>query len=91
MSNYFYKLDNNVEKLIDVFYKYMFSEQPALMEYNLKQGGISNLGKWFYQEGIQRMFKKYYFTSQDFTILIANFMLYGLSALFIAAVCALKR
>lgn len=61
------------------------------MEYNLKNGLISNLGKWFYEEGIERFFKKYYFTSQDFTVIVASFMLYGLSALFVAAVSALNK
>lgn len=83
--------DEQAEKIVDVFYKFMFSEHASLMEQNLKQGLIPNLGKWFYEEGIERLFKKYYFTSQDFTIIVANFMLYGIAALFVAAVSALTK
>lgn len=69
----------------------MFCEHASLMEYNLKQNLIPNLGKWFYEEGIERLFKKYYFTSQDFTVIVSSFMLYGISALFLAAVSALSK
>lgn len=61
------------------------------MEDTLKQGSVVNIGKWFFQEGIENMFKKYYFTSRDFTSLVTNFMLHGISFMFEAAVNILAR
>lgn len=52
------------EKILDVFYKYIFCEHGELMEKNLKDGMVSNLGKWLFEEGLQKMFKKYYNTPQ---------------------------
>jgi hypothetical protein len=37
------------------------------------------------------MFRKYYYTAQDFTYLLAKFMLHGISVLFVAAVCVLDQ
>lgn len=69
----------------------MYYEHGDLMEINLKQGAISNIGKWFYDEGISNMFRKYLYTAQDFTFMLGKFMLHGLSVLFVTAVSILKK
>lgn len=61
------------------------------MERNLKNSNFVNLGKWFYEEGLMVMFKKYFPNSQDFTMFFINFLKYGLAALFIGAVCILEN
>lgn len=57
----------------------------------MKEGNLVNIGKWFYEEGLQKMFRKYYFTAHDFTVLLSNFMLNGLAVLFVAAICVLGK
>lgn len=61
------------------------------MEANLRDGLVSNLGKWFYEEGIQRMFKRYYYTAHELTKFVSQFMLHGLAAMFLAAVSILSK
>lgn len=61
------------------------------MENNLKNGSVSNMGRWFFEEGLDKMFHKYFFTAQDFTIMMAKFMLHGIATLFIAAVSILGK
>lgn len=74
---------------MDVFYKYMYCEHNQLMEERLKEGNIVNLGKWFFEEGLESLFRKYYFTTHDFTAIVTAFMLHGLAVLFVAASCVL--
>lgn len=69
----------------------MYCEHGQLMEERLKEGNIVNLGKWFFEEGLEKLFKKYYFTAHDFTLLVSSFMIHGLSALFVAAICVLGK
>ena len=76
---------------MDVFYKFMYCEHASVMEERLKEGGVTNIGKWFYEEGLEKLFRKYYFTAHDFTLLLSNFMLHGLVVLFVAATCVLAN
>lgn len=86
-----FKSDENAEKIVDVFYKFMFYENSHLMENNLQNSAVSNMGRWFFEEGLEKMFHKYFFTAQDFTMMMTNFMLHGIGALFIAAVSILGK
>ncbi len=67
----------------------MFAEYGHMIDTKIKDGVIVNIGKWFYEEGLEKMFSKYYFTAHDFTAFMAKFMIYGLAAIFLAAVCVL--
>lgn len=61
------------------------------MENNLKNGNVSNIGRWFFEEGLDKMFHKYFFTGEDFTVIMTKFMLHGIGSLFIAAVSILGK
>jgi hypothetical protein len=85
----YFTMEDNAEKIVDVFYKFMHCEHPHLMEANLKEGMVVTIGQWFYDEGLVNMFKKYYCTAQDFTYFLAKFMQFGISVLFVAGACVL--
>ena len=61
------------------------------MEKNLKNSNFINLGKWFYEEGLGNMFRKYYANAQEFTNFFVEFMKYGVSFLFLAAISILEN
>ena len=61
------------------------------MEVHLKNKEMVNIGKWFYEEGMVRMFRRYSTSSHDFTVFVSQFMLHGIAALFLGAVSIMKK
>ena len=55
------------------------------------QGSNKSIGKWFENEVVENMFSRYYDDDQSFTIFISNFMIYGLSYVFMCASRVLKN
>ena len=47
-----YYIGFEAEKILDIFYKFLFCEHGGIMEANLKDGLVSNIGRWFYEEGV---------------------------------------